>query len=93
MWQPAALDAQIDETKRAINDHLKNRELLESIPGIAGVLSSTMLAYMGDMSRFSSSKALVAWEGLNPMRQESGEWKGKSRISKMGNSAMRKARR
>ncbi len=46
---------------------------------------------MGDMSRFSSSKALVAWVGLNPMRQESGEWKGKSRISKMGNSAMRKA--
>ncbi|MBS0896732.1 transposase, partial [Pantoea dispersa] len=69
----------------------KNRELLESIPGIAGVLSSTMLAYLGDMSRFSSSKALVAWVGLNPMRQESGEWKGKSRISKMGNSAMRKA--
>lgn len=94
----AALDAQIDETKRAINDHIdndpglkKNRELLESIPGIAGVLSSTMLAYLGDMSRFSSSKALVAWVGLNPMRQESGEWKGKSRISKMGNSAMRKA--
>ncbi|BAN96999.1 hypothetical protein E05_46110 [Plautia stali symbiont] len=91
----AALDAQIDETKRAINDHIdndpglkKNRELLESIPGVLG---STMLAYMGDMSRFSSSKALVAWVGLNPMRQESGEWKGKSRISKMGNSAMRKA--
>lgn len=94
----AALEAQIKETKRAIRDHIdndpdlkKNRELLESIPGVAGVLSSTMLAYLGDMSRFSSSKALVAWAGLNPMRQESGEYKGKSRISKMGNSAMRKA--
>ncbi|WP_143354886.1 transposase [Erwinia sp. OLCASP19] len=52
------------------------------------MLSSKTLA---DMSRFGSSKVLVAWAGLNPMPQESGEYKGKSRISKMGNSAMRKA--
>lgn len=94
----AALEAQIKETKRAIEEHIdgdddlkKNKELLESIPGIATILSSTMLAYMGDMSRFSSSKAVVAWVGLNPMRQESGKWTGKTRISKMGNSVMRKA--
>ncbi|UVO06743.1 IS110 family transposase [Pectobacterium polonicum] len=94
----AMLDAQSEETRRAINDHIdndpglrKNRKLLESIPGIAGVLSSTLLAYLGDMSRFSSSKAVVAWTGLNPMQQESGQWKGKSRISKMGNSIMRRS--
>jgi transposase len=94
----AALNEQIAETRYAINSHIdndpglkKNRKLLESIPGIAGVLSSTILAYMGDMSRFSSSKAVVAWTGLNPMQQESGLWKGKSRISKMGNSVMRKS--
>lgn len=62
-------------------DLKKNRKLLESLPGMAGVLSSAMLAHMGDVSRFS----------LNPMRQESGDWKGKSRISKRGNSATRKA--
>lgn len=93
-----ALQVQIEETRRAINDHIdndpdlrKNRKLLESIPGVAGVLSSTLLAWMGDMSRFSSSKAAVAWVGLNPMQQESGMWKGRSRLSKKGNGVLRKA--
>ncbi|WP_166506769.1 IS110 family transposase [Sodalis glossinidius] len=38
-----------------------------------------------------SSKAVVAWAGLNPMLQESGLWKGKSQISKVGNAMIRKA--
>ncbi|WP_243677181.1 transposase [Sodalis glossinidius] len=94
----AALDTQIAEIKQAMDNHIgndpslkQNRELLESIPGIAGVLSSMILGYFGDMSRFDSSKAVVAWAGLNPMLQESGLWKGKSRISKVGNAMIRKA--
>lgn len=93
----AELHKQIAETRRAINQHIdddpdlkKNRELLESIPGIGSVVSSTLLAYVGDMSRFGSSKSVVAWVGLNPMLQESGLWKGKSRLSKKGNGVVRK---
>lgn len=93
----AELQKQIAATRKAISQHIdddpdlkKNRELLESIPGIGAVVSSTLLAYVGDMSRFGSSKAVVAWMGLNPMLQESGLWKGKGRLSKKGNGAVRK---
>ncbi|MEW9809416.1 MAG: transposase [Candidatus Symbiodolus clandestinus] len=46
----------------------RNQQLLESIPGIGETLSSSLLAYVGDISKFSSSKAVVAYAGLNPKR-------------------------
>lgn len=93
-----ALEQQIKETEQAIKEHIdndpdlkKNKALLESIPGVGEVLSTTLLGYVGDMSRFSSNKALVAYAGLNPMLRESGCWKGQTRLSKKGNGVLRKA--
>ncbi|EOG8362201.1 transposase, partial [Yersinia enterocolitica] len=70
----AALDEEIKEIEQAIKKHIdndpdlkKNQALLESIPGVGEILSTTLLGYVGDMSRFSSNKALVAYAGLNPM--------------------------
>lgn len=92
-----SLQAQIKEVRQKIKDHInsdpdlkKNKELLESIPGIAEVLSSTLLAYLGDMSRFKNVKKIIAWAGLSPMLQESGLWKGQSRISKRGCAEVRR---
>ncbi len=92
------LDELIEETKRKIRQHIDDdpdlkhdAALLKSIPGIGGMLSACLLAYAGDLRRFTSSKALVAWAGLNPRRCESGLMKGKSRISKLGHAALRSA--
>ncbi|WP_253305882.1 IS110 family transposase [unidentified bacterial endosymbiont] len=94
----AYLKQQIKETKQKIKTHIdndhnlkKNKQLLESIPGIGEIVSSSLLAYVGDMSKFSSSKEVVAYAGLNPKLCESGLFKGRSRISKTGHSALRKA--
>ncbi len=43
------------------------------------------------MTRFKNNKALVAYAGLNPMLQESGMWKGKTKLSKKGCRVLRKA--
>lgn len=93
-----ALKLQISETKSKIKNHInddpdlkKNNKLLESIPGIGGVLSATLLAYIGNGSRFSNSNQLVAYSGLNPQLRESGLMKGRTRISKQGSSELRKA--
>ncbi|MFM1027661.1 IS110 family transposase, partial [Yersinia enterocolitica] len=94
----AALDEEIKEIEQAIKKHIdndpdlkKNQALLESIPGVGEILSTTLLGYVGDMSRFSSNKALVAYAGLNPMLKESGCWKGSTKLSKKGNALLRKA--
>ncbi|CNL51832.1 IS110 family transposase [Yersinia mollaretii] len=93
-----ALKQQIAETKQKIKSHInddpdlkKNNKLLESIPGIGAILSATLLAYIGDASRFSHSGQIVAYAGLNPKLRESGLFKGRTRISKQGSAELRKA--
>jgi transposase len=92
------LDELIEETRNKINRHIddnpdlkRDRELLKSIPGIGDMLSVSLLAFAGNLRRFSNSKALVAYAGLNPRRCESGMWKGKSRLSKVGHAELRSA--
>lgn len=92
------LDELIEETLNKINRHIddnpdlkRDRELLKSIPGIGDMLSVSLLAFAGNLRRFSNSKALVAYAGLNPRRCESGMWKGKSRLSKVGHAELRSA--
>lgn len=94
----AVLDELIEETRRKISQHIddnpelkRDRELLKSIPGVGDMLSLSLLAFAGNLRRFSNSKALVAYAGLNPRRCESGLWKGKSRLSKVGHAELRSA--
>ncbi|EEF3250941.1 TPA: IS110 family transposase [Salmonella enterica] len=93
-----SLSRQIVVIQQAVKEHInankelkKNKALLTSIPGVGDILSCMFLAYVGDISKFSNNKKLVAWVGLNPMQQESGLWKGRSKISKKGNVELRKA--
>ncbi|HCC0890597.1 TPA: IS110 family transposase [Salmonella enterica] len=93
-----SLSQQIFDIQQAVKEHIntnrelkKNKALLTSIPGVGEILSCMFLAYVGDISKFSNNKKLVAWTGLNPMQQESGLWKGHSKISKKGNIKLRKA--
>lgn len=94
----AILDELIAETKKKIRQHIddnpdlkRDSELLKSIPGVGEMLSASLLAFAGDLRRFHNSKALVAYAGLNPRRCESGLWKGKSRLSKVGHAELRSA--
>lgn len=92
----AMLDGLIGETRKKISRHIddnpdlkRDRELLKSIPGVGDMLSVSLLAFAGNLRRFRDSKALVAYAGLNPRRCESGLWKGKSRLSKVGHTELR----
>lgn len=50
----------------------ESRDLLESIPGVGGILAATLTAEIGDVTRFKSGKALVAYAGLDPRVRQSG---------------------
>lgn len=86
------LEQQIAELIR--NDEIMNQsaKLLKTVPGIGTKTLPWLLAYLGDGSRFRNGKAAATCAGLTPMPYESGtSVSGRTRISKIGNSEIRKA--
>lgn len=68
----------------------KTQDLLQSIPGIGKVSSALLVAIIGDISRFKSKEALVAFIGLDPRVKQSGSSvNGKGFITKRGNVLLR----
>jgi transposase len=64
---------------------------LMTIPGVSSVVSSTVLAAIGDISRFPTPEKLSSYFGLTPKVRQSGDRPARhGRISKQGNTAARK---
>jgi transposase len=64
---------------------------LMTIPGVSSVVASTVLASIGDVSRFETPQKLSSYFGLTPKVRQSGDGPARhGRISKQGNSAARK---
>lgn len=93
------LNKQIKGLERGINDHIdrhpdlkRDAELLGSIPGIGDTTVAKVLAYAGDVRRFSNAKALAAFIGVTPRQRLSGSSvKGKTMMSRTGHSELRRA--
>ncbi len=63
---------------------------LMSIPGVGAGVAVTLMAAIGDISRFSSPRQLVAYLGLDPKVRQSGDEPARhGRISKRGNAQAR----
>jgi transposase len=69
----------------------RKMEYLLSIPGVGLLTAVTIVAETNGFAAFESIKQLTSYAGLDVRIQESGKWKGKSKISKRGNSHIRKA--
>ncbi len=65
-------------------------DILLSIEGIGEITALHFLAEIQDIKRFQSYKQLIAYAGLDPAVYESGNFKGKSKISKRGNRHLRR---
>ena len=67
-------------------------ENLQTIPGAAKTTATAILAQTPDLSSFKSARQLAAYAGLTPAHKASGtSLRGKSKLSKVGSSALRKA--
>ena len=93
----AGLTEQLDVVEAAldviVHDYplFKRRfKLLQSIPGIAKKTAYFLLAEI-DFDLFQTVNQVVAFAGLNPEQHKSGTFKGKSTISKVGSSRIRRA--
>ena len=91
------LEEQIKQVRKAIQDHIDNdpdlrgrHQLLTSIPGVGDTSSAQLLAFLGDLNKYSDVRQIVAHAGLNPAQRQSGNYEGKARISRVGDANFRK---
>ena len=88
----------IDDSLNTILTRMK--EIAKSLPEyttvramgrVGDVLSVKLIAEIGDVRRFHSAKALIAYAGIAPPPYESGQFVGtKRKITKKGSSTLRK---
>ena len=64
---------------------------LQSMRGISLVVAATVASELGDISRFEHPDELMAYLGLIPSEQSSGDKQRKGSITKTGNGHVRKA--
>ena len=78
-----------------IEKHVKQWRLypavmaLMALRGVRMVVASTMIAELGDLSRFSHPKQLMSYLGLTPSEYSSGERQRRGTITKCGNNHAR----
>jgi transposase len=88
------LDEQIMELEQEIpltEEQAHNIQLLMSIPGVGKVTALTILAEVGQISRFNSPKSLCNWAGLTPRVRKSDAIVRHGKISKQGSAYLRSA--
>lgn len=93
------IEKNIGNIEDAIRKHLESfpglRKLvgsIQEIPGVGFITAVTVVAELGDIRRFSSSRKVAAFCGLSPKIVESGKSvRGRTRLCKEGNPAIRQA--
>lgn len=93
-----ALEAELADLDQQIRDHLDQhptlraqRELLCTIPGIGVATAARLLAECRAITAFDSARAYAAFAGLVPRESQSGQSRGRARLSKLGSARLRYA--
>lgn len=84
---------EIDEVKTQLTELIKDKKtykLLLTVPGIGPVTAAALMASVGDANVFKNGRQLAAWIGLTPSQYSSGENNRMGKITKRGNSTLRK---
>ena len=87
------LDKQIEALDCQILEYYEKFDCyLHTIPGIGMIGAATILAEIGDISRFKNSSTLVAFAGIDPTVRQSGEFNSThNHMSKRGSPYLRHA--
>ena len=85
----ARVELLMRQTLQQMPDAREAAEHIQSIPGF-GELTSTCLAHSFTRLPYSNSDAVVAAAGLDPRAEDSGQKRGRRRLSKRGPSEQRR---
>lgn len=94
----AHLEAELADLDRQIRDHVdqhptlrQQRDLLVTIPGLGVATVARLLAECRSLTDFASARALAAFAGLVPRHRQSGTWRPRATLSKLGSAHLRHA--
>ena len=73
-----------------LKDH-PDYQALRSIPGIGPIVALTIMAEAGDLRRFHHCRQFLKFCGLDLSTQQSGLYRGQTRLSKFGNACLRRS--
>jgi transposase len=80
--------SQMDELAKSLPEY----SVVRSMAGVGDTLAPLLIAEIGDVRRFHSKRALVAYAGIDAPPYQSGNFTGKERhISKRGNKYLRRS--
>lgn len=65
--------------------------LITSIKGVGKITAYKIIAQISDIKHFSSAKQFAAYIGISPKQHQSGKYMGRTTISRIGDSRLRKA--
>jgi len=87
------LESQLVELETEIEQYLVKLDTpITTCPGVGSILGAVILGEIGDISRFSEPKKLVAFVGIDPSVKQSGEFTGtQNKMSKRGSPHLRRA--
>lgn len=80
------IEAQADDLLRNSRDY----QILRQIPGIGPINALTIIAEAGDLRRFHHHRQFLKFCGLDLSTQQSGQYRGQTRLSKFGNARLRR---
>src|SRR6056297_1079183 len=72
-------------------EEIPQAKKLMAIDGIGPIITAEILAGIGDIDNFTSHKQILKLAGLAPVTNESGNYKGKDKLSKMGRKRLKTA--
>lgn len=92
------IDKQLEQLESSIKNHLKSEaEVWEkvcnicTIKGVGILTAAIVLAETNGFELFENTKQLVSYSGYDVVENQSGKHNGKTKISKKGNSRIRRA--
>lgn len=85
------LDSQIDELESKIKDiYLSMDYRIHTIKGVGILTAAGIASELGNLDRFLTRNQILAYAGLEPSRNDSGEHNGTGKMVKHGSSYLRK---
>jgi transposase len=87
----------LQRLEQELHDHVKTWRLqpvveaLQALRGVQFTVAITMIAEVGDLTRFENPRELMSFLGLIPSEYSSGERRHQGAITKAGNSHARRA--
>lgn len=86
----AKVEKQIDEIIKQHSEMNENMNLLMSIQGVGKQTAYKVLSHVPDMNCFANAKQFAAFIGITPRQHQSGNFRGKTTISRLGDARLRK---